>query len=74
LTPRTRCTGILQNNIYNEVGFGNLVGTLERLGLPFSPHRAFPLAGELDLEPVIHSDRIVAVGSYTLAQTVQRRG
>jgi hypothetical protein len=65
---------ILQNNIYNEAGFAELVGALERLGLPFSLHKVIPFVGELDPEPAPHGDRVVVMGSYTLARAAQRRG
>jgi len=65
---------ILQNNIYNESGFDDLVGTLERLGLPFSLHKVIPFVGELEPEPVLHEERVVVMGSYTLARAAQRRG
>src|SRR5262245_2918906 len=64
---------ILQNNAYSEASLGELVGTLGRLGLPFSLHKVIPFVGEIDPEPVLHGGRVVVMGSYALARTAQRR-
>lgn len=65
---------ILQNNVYNEAGFAELVGALEQHGLPYSLHKVIPFVGDLDPEPVLLDERAVVMGSYTLAQAAERRG
>lgn len=65
---------IIQNNIYNEEGFHSLISTLETLGLPYSIHRCIPFVGTLDPEPQPTQDRVIVMGSYTLAREAIKRG
>ncbi len=65
---------IIQNNIYNEEGFKYLIDTLETLRLPYSIHKCIPFLGTLDPEPEPIEDRVIVMGSYTLAREAIKRG
>ena len=64
---------IIQNNIYNEDGFSSLIDTLEILKLPYSIHKCIPFVGTLDPEPAPTQNRVIVMGSYTLAREAIRR-
>lgn len=64
---------IIQNNIYNEDGFKSLIETLETLELPYSIHKCVPFVGTLEPEPEPAQNRIVVMGSYTLAREAIKR-
>lgn len=65
---------IIQNNIYSEEGFAVLIDALEKLDLPYSIHKCIPFVGTLDPEPMPTQERVIVMGSYTLAREAQRRG
>lgn len=65
---------ILQDNMFQEEGFKALVEALERLDLPYSIHKVIPFAGTLMPEPESKSDKVIVMGSYTLAEEAKRRG
>lgn len=65
---------IIQNNIYSEEGFNTLISTLEVLGLPYSVHKCVPFVGELDPEPMPAQEKVIVLGSYTLALQAEKRG
>lgn len=65
---------IIQNNIYSEEGFDVLITALKTLDLPYSIHKCVPFVGELDPEPKPTQDRVIVMGSYTLALQAQKRG
>jgi hypothetical protein len=57
---------ILQNNLFNETEWENLVGTLERFKIPYSVHKVIPFIGELVPEPVIQEQKVICFGSYSM--------
>lgn len=66
---------VIQSNVYNEENYEHLLATLERLGLPFSVHKAVPFTGELDPDPVIpDGQKVIVMGSYSLSRHAVRRG
>lgn len=66
---------VVQSNIYNEENYEHLLSNLERLGLPFSVHKAVPFTGELDPDPVVpEGSKVIVMGSYSLARHAVRRG
>jgi hypothetical protein len=65
---------VIQNNIYSEEGFDSLITALTTLDLPYSIHKCIPFIGTLDPEPMPTQDRVIVMGSYTLAREAQRRG
>jgi len=65
---------VIQNNLYDEWNFENLIATLERLNLPHSQHRVVPFAGTLEPEPTLPDGaNAIVMGSYSLARTAQKR-
>jgi hypothetical protein len=66
---------LIQNNIYAEAGFEQLLGVLHRRGHPHSLHRVVPFVGELEPEPTLADDeRVIVMGSYSMARYAARRG
>jgi ATP-grasp domain, R2K clade family 3 len=65
---------IIQNNIYSEEGFDNLISTLDTLGLPYSVHKCVPFEGTLDPEPKPIDGKAIVMGSYTLALKAKQYG
>lgn len=65
---------IIQNNIYSEEGFDVLINALKTLDLPYSIHTCIPFVGELDPEPRPVQDKVIVMGSYTLALEAIKRG
>lgn len=65
---------VIQNNIYAEAGFNRLIEVLTRLGLPHSIHKCIPFVGTLEPVPEPVQDRVIVMGSYTLAKVAEQRG
>lgn len=65
---------ILQNNIYSEEGYKSLVETLQKFNIPHSVHKCIPFVGKLDPEPQPTQDKVIVMGSYTLAKEAMSRG
>lgn len=65
---------VIQNNIYSEEGFDSLISTLKLLDLPYSIHKCVPFEGTLDPEPKPTQDRVIVMGSYTLALKAKQYG
>lgn len=66
---------VIQNNIYAEEGFEVLLATLTRLQLSYSVHKVIPFIGEItDAESIPSSDRVIVMGSYSMAREAVKRG
>lgn len=66
---------VLQNNIFNEEGFGSLVDVLTRFGIVFSEHKVIPFIGELMPEPEIDDgEPVIVMGSYSMALYADKKG
>ena len=65
---------VIQDNIYSEENFENLLATLDQLSLPYSLHRCVPFVGTLEPEPAPPDDNVIVMGSYTLARYGAQRG
>lgn len=64
---------ILQNNIFKEEKFDELVSTLERFDIPHSIHKIIPFVGEI--EPDISPDgNVICMGSYSLRHLAKKKG
>ena len=57
---------ILQNNLFNEKAYQELLTTLVRFELPFSIHKVIPFIGELVPPPELDTDNVICMGSYSL--------
>ena len=65
---------VIQNDLYNEENFENLLTALDRLSLPYSVHKVIPFIGQLDPEPTPPDNNVIVMGSYTLANQAAQRG
>jgi len=65
---------ILQDNMFQEEGFHRLVDVLERFGLPYSIHKVLPFGGGIVPDPVPTEERVIVMGSYTMARIARERG
>lgn len=65
---------ILQENLFNEAEWGNLIATLERFKLPYSVHKVIPFIGELEPPATPASDKVICIGSYSMRHTAKKYG
>jgi len=66
---------ILQENLFKESEWENLVGALERFNLPYSVHKVVPFVGELI--PEVHNEsgtKVICFGSYSLRHAAKKNG
>lgn len=66
---------IIQENLYNETGFHDLLRALDMIGSPYSVHKVVPFSHELIPEPVIQpGERVIVCGAYTMTKIAAREG
>jgi len=65
---------ILQENLFKESEWDNLVGTLERFNLPYSVHKVVPFVGELIPEPEPRAEKVICFGSYSMRHAAKHFG
>lgn len=65
---------ILQNNIFNEAKYDELVETLTRFEIPFSMHKVVPFVGELDPVPMLDTKEVICIGSYSMRHAAKKYG
>jgi len=65
---------ILQEHLFGEREWANLIGTLERFELPYSVHKVIPFVGELIPPPAPADGKVICFGSYSLRHTARRFG
>lgn len=64
---------ILQNNLFNEKGWEDLVACLERFNIPYSVHKVIPFIGQI--EPDANPDgKVICFGSYSLRHLAKEKG
>lgn len=63
---------ILQNNLFNEQAYGVLLETLERFDLPHSIHKVIPFVGEITPEPILDTNNVICMGSYSLRHAANK--
>lgn len=64
---------VIQENLYNEIGFNALIGALETLGIPYSVHKIIPFVHQL--EPEINpTGKVMVMGAYTMNKIAKDRG
>ncbi len=63
---------VLQNNLFNEVGFQSLVGTLERMNIKHIIVKVVPFVGDIipDINP---KNPVIAVGAYSMWKVAKRK-
>lgn len=63
---------IIQENLFKENEWANLIGTLERFDLPYSIHKVVPFIGALVPEPEMSAAKVICFGSYSMRHTAQK--
>jgi hypothetical protein len=64
---------ILQDNLFNESAYEELLATLERFELPYSIHKVIPFIGELVPEPELDHKNVICMGSYSLRHYAKKK-
>ncbi len=57
---------VLQENLYNEQEWINLVAALERFKIPYSVHKVVPFSGELIPPAEPKQEKVICFGSYSM--------
>jgi hypothetical protein len=65
---------VVQSNLFSAYNYERLLSTLERLALTYSVHRVVPFEGTIDPEPSPPDDRVIVMGSFSLARLAAQRG
>lgn len=65
---------ILQDNLFNEDAYQNLLDTLVRFDIPHSIHKVVPFIGALDPVPTLSTTNVICMGSYSLRHAARRHG
>lgn len=65
---------ILQENLFRENEWNNLVSTLERFEIPYSVHKVIPFIGELVPPPRPQHPHVICFGSYSMRHTAKKFG
>lgn len=62
---------ILEQNLFKEAEWAQLIPTMERFSLPYSVHKVIPFIGELlpPLEPI--KGKIICLGQYSMRHTAR---
>lgn len=64
---------IIQENLYNEIGFNALIDALQLLDVPYSVHKIIPFIHELVPE-VNPTGKVIVMGAYTMNKIAKDRG
>lgn len=64
---------VIQENIFREQGFDELIRVVERVSLPYSIHKVVPFVGEIipDIDP---PNPVIVFGAYTMLKVAARKG
>ena len=65
---------ILQNNLFNEDAYGELLNTLKRFDIPHSIHKVIPFVGEITEPPQLDHSNVICMGSYSLRHATKKYG
>lgn len=65
---------ILQENLFRESEWENLVGVLDRFAIPYSVHKVIPFIGELVPAPEPKHKNVVCFGSYSMRHSAKKFG
>jgi len=65
---------VLQDNLFNEAGYRDLLDTLKRFKFDYSIHKVIPFIGELTPEPQIGTKNVICMGSYSLRHAAKKNG
>lgn len=64
---------IIQENIFKETAYNELIAVLERFNIPYSTHKVVPFVGEIqpDISP---DDNVICMGSYSMRHIAKKKG
>lgn len=65
---------ILQENLFKESEWTQLVEVLERFQIPYSVHKVVPFIGELIPLPTLDTNKVVCLGSYSMRHVAVSNG
>lgn len=65
---------ILQENLFKESEWQNLVTCLERFGIPYSVHKVIPFIGELIPPAEPQREKVICLGSYSMRHSAKQFG
>lgn len=65
---------ILQENLFKESEWENLVSALERFDIPYSVHKVIPFIGELVPAPEPKQNKVICFGSYSMRHAAKEHG
>ena len=65
---------LLQADLFKDDEWTQLVGALDRFGLPYSVHEVVPFVGELRPAPVLQATKAVCLGSYSMRHAARAHG
>lgn len=65
---------ILQENLFKESEWENLITALERFNIPYSVHKVVPFIGELIPPAEPKEKKVICFGSYSMRHTAKKEG
>jgi len=65
---------ILQENMFQESEWLNMIQTLEKLELPFSVHKVVPFVGTLEPPVALDTNNVMCMGSYSMRHFARLNG
>jgi hypothetical protein len=65
---------VIQENFANETGWDVMVDTLGRFSIPYSLHKVIPFIGELEPDPVLDTNNVICIGSYSMRHIANKKG
>lgn len=65
---------ILQENLFKETEWDNVLTCLERFKLPYSVHKVIPFIGELVPAPEPKDEKVICLGSYSMRHAAKKFG
>lgn len=65
---------VLQDNMFNETGYADLIDALVRNNISFSQHKVIPFIGEIVPAPTFDTTNVMCMGSYSLRHYAQKMG
>lgn len=57
---------VLQNNIFNEAKYDELIQVLERFDIPYSCHKVIPFIGDIEPPYSGTTSNVITIGSYSM--------
>lgn len=63
---------ILQENLFKETEWENLIATLRGFDIPFSTHKVIPFIGELVPAPEPKHEHVICFGSYSMRHSAKK--